>query len=37
MQGFSIDIHRYFHQSGKVVRKETHTTRYKAGDRIVCE
>lgn len=34
--GFDIDIYRTFKQNGKTVRKETHTTRYKAGDRIVC-
>lgn len=34
--GFDIDIYRTFKKDGKVVRKETHTTRYKAGDRVVC-
>ncbi len=35
--GFDIDIYRTFKQNGKVVKKETHTTRYKAGDRVVCK
>ena len=34
--GFDIDIYRTFKQGGKVVRKETVTARYAAGDRIVC-
>lgn len=34
--GFDIDIYRTFKQNGQVVRKETVTARYAAGDRIVC-
>ncbi|RYJ00574.1 MAG: hypothetical protein EON52_23355, partial [Actinomycetales bacterium] len=36
IQGFDVDVTRTFKQNGKVVKTETKTAVYRAGDAVVC-
>ncbi|GAA1751571.1 VanW family protein [Aeromicrobium alkaliterrae] len=36
IQGFDVDVYRTFKQNGQVVKKETKTAVYRAGDAVVC-
>ncbi|MFB6603628.1 VanW family protein [Streptomyces noursei] len=36
MEGFDINVDRLFHQGGKVVKRETFTTRYSPRDTVTC-
>ncbi|MFT4299630.1 MAG: VanW family protein [Aeromicrobium sp.] len=35
--GFDIDVHRVFKQNGEVVKTETDTAVYRAGDAVICD
>lgn len=36
VQGFDVDVYRYFYRGGKKVRTETDTANYQAADHVIC-